>query len=577
MRHFSTFLLGLLLLVAYPAAEAEDAAPTVTSPGAVISMVGQPFSYRITATGHPTSFGACSVSDDLMYDQSKGLFSGVPSQTYTYTLPISATNGSGTGSENFTIDIEYDLAMTLLYDFNTTPTTPAGYVGVNPGVYTLGADGNFYIVNSHGYDRNFFILRFTPQGQLITDQAGNFYGTVAQSSGSDLPTKIVRISPAGQISYLYRFTDESEGIPYSALCLAHDGNLYGELHHGVEGTGGAIFRLSPDGTFTILHVLDSATEGAVPFALVEGADGNLYGVANTGGLGGGGSVFEVTPGGEFKVLQSFSSGSASSNPCGALVTGADGNLYGTTGYVVGYDSRIPNAQSSFYRVVPGGPVTVLRSLDFSTDRQRYPDSLVRSADGTLYGFGALDLISQDLRRYALDGSSTSVHRFQDVQHPMDLRPTVGADGNIYCTAGYGGIISTLGGFVRINTKPEQIGHPGFFSGELTLTKDVSYLTLGNGNTFGYYSYLSDPHYIYHFDMGYEYWFDAADSHNGVYLYDFQSSDFFYTSPTFPFPYLYDFNLNTVLYYYPNPDDPSRYDTNGLRYFYRFDTGQIITK
>ncbi len=119
--------------------------------------------------------------------------------------------------------------------------------------------------------------------------------------------------------------------------------------------------------------------------------------------------------------------------------------------------------------------------------------------------------------------------------------------------------------------------PEFFSGEVALNGGVYYLAFPNGDPFGYYSYLSDPHYIYHQDLGYEYVFDANDGKNGVYLYDFKSSDFFYTSPTFPFPYLYDFGLNTVLYYYPTPNQPGRYNTGGIRYFYDFGTGKIISK
>ena len=99
----------------------------------------------------------------------------------------------------------------------------------------------------------------------------------------------------------------------------------------------------------------------------------------------------------------------------------------------------------------------------------------------------------------------------------------------------------------------------------------------DGTPFGYYSYLDDPAYIYHFDLGFEYVFDAANGFNGVYLYDFASNTFFYTSPSFPFPYLYDFTLNTVLYYYRDPNDPTHYNTNGVRYFYRFDTGEILSK
>ena len=118
-------------------------------------------------------------------------------------------------------------------------------------------------------------------------------------------------------------------------------------------------------------------------------------------------------------------------------------------------------------------------------------------------------------------------------------------------------------------------HPAFFSGEVALGNGVYYLQFPNGTPFGYYAYLTDPHWIYHFDMGYEYWFDANDGHNGIYFYDVMSNHFFYTSPSFPFPYLYDFSLNTVLYYFPDPNRPGHYTTNP-RYFYNFATGQIIT-
>ncbi|MBE7157836.1 MAG: hypothetical protein INR62_05290 [Rhodospirillales bacterium] len=117
----------------------------------------------------------------------------------------------------------------------------------------------------------------------------------------------------------------------------------------------------------------------------------------------------------------------------------------------------------------------------------------------------------------------------------------------------------------------------FFDGEVSLGNGVYYLQFPDRNIFGYYAFLADPHYLYHFDLGYEYVFDAKDGQKGVYLYDFTSGHFFYTSPTFPFPYLYDFTLNAVLYYYADPNNPGRYNTNGTRYFYNFATGQIITE
>ena len=122
------------------------------------------------------------------------------------------------------------------------------------------------------------------------------------------------------------------------------------------------------------------------------------------------------------------------------------------------------------------------------------------------------------------------------------------------------------------------GHPGFFNGETALGSGVYFLRFANKNPFGFYSYLADAHYIYHFDLGYEYVFDAQDGRGGVFLYDFKSGGFFYTSPNFPFPYLYDFSLKAVLYYFPDPNgDEGRFNTNGIRYFARLDTGEIISK
>jgi hypothetical protein len=124
-------------------------------------------------------------------------------------------------------------------------------------------------------------------------------------------------------------------------------------------------------------------------------------------------------------------------------------------------------------------------------------------------------------------------------------------------------------------------YPAFFAGEIALGSGWYYLQFANGTPFGYYSHLvvmNDPNFIYHIDMGFEYFFDANDNNSGIYFYDFTSNGFFYTSPSpsFPFPFLYDFSLNTVLYYFPDPNIQGRYTSNP-RYFYNFATHQVITK
>ena len=151
-------------------------------------------------------------------------------------------------------------------------------------------------------------------------------------------------------------------------------------------------------------------------------------------------------------------------------------------------------------------------------------------------------------------------------------PTSGSTLTIYGTT----ITFTSGSSLTSGT-PLASTHPAFFANEIALGNGAYFLELPSNQPFGYYSYLSDPSYLYHFDMGYEYLMDAADGMSGVYLYDFKSQGFFYTSPGFSFPYLYDFALSSVVYYYPDPNNAGHYNTDGVRYFYVFNTGQIISK
>ena len=130
--------------------------------------------------------------------------------------------------------------------------------------------------------------------------------------------------------------------------------------------------------------------------------------------------------------------------------------------------------------------------------------------------------------------------------------------------------------VDVQSITRLTSHPGFFDGEESVGNAVNYLSFPNGDFFGYYSYLADANYIYHFDLGYEYVIDADDGKGGIYLYDFASGHFFYTSQTFPFPYLYDFTLNAVLYYFPDTTSAGHYTTNP-RYFVNLSAGGIFTQ
>ena len=194
------------------------------------------------------------------------------------------------------------------------------------------------------------------------------------------------------------------------------------------------------------------------------------------------------------------------------------------------------------------------------------------------GAGTQSLIFTDSNVYfSVDGGTTNLKNFNANGNGGDLGDWASGSNDAFNAFSDSGVENNLTSVdVRVmDVIGWDLTHPPFFMGEVPLSNGVYYLQFPNGTPFGYYSYLTDPHFIYHFDMGYEYWFDANNADRGIFFYDFMSNHFFYTSPSFRFPYLYDFSLNTVLYYYPDPNRPGHYSTNP-RYFYNFATGQIIT-
>ena len=81
------------------------AVPVITSASTASGTVGTAFSYQITATNTPTSFGATGLPAGLSVNTTSGLISGTPTAAATGTVTLSATNSVGTGTANLTLTI----------------------------------------------------------------------------------------------------------------------------------------------------------------------------------------------------------------------------------------------------------------------------------------------------------------------------------------------------------------------------------------------------------------------------------------------------------------------------------------
>ncbi len=176
-----------------------------------------------------------------------------------------------------------------------------------------------------------------PQASLVTDAAGNLYGTTNAGGPSGAGT-VFKVTAKGKETVLYGFTGKADGAnPQASLAMDAAGNLYGTASAGGSNGNGTVFSLAPQKTGgrwseKVLYSFGNGTDGAVPVAGVTfDAAGNLYGTTSAGGTYGYGIVFRLKPsksGWTESVLHDFQNSSDGAVPYAGLIFDKLGNLYG---------------------------------------------------------------------------------------------------------------------------------------------------------------------------------------------------------------------------------------------------------
>jgi uncharacterized repeat protein (TIGR03803 family) len=226
---------------------------------------------------------------------------------------------------------------------------------------------------------------FFPNGDLIQDSAGNFYGTTSAGGTSQAGT-IFEVDPSGNETVLYSFTGGTDGAsPMAGLFRDPEGNLYGTAFGGGDATCkcGTMFQFSPTNGLTILHTFKGGSDGSAPASRLISVNGTLYGVTGGGGKPKNGTIYKITKSGEETVLHQFSF-----NPGGAfpqsVVRDAAGNLYGNTQIgSVGTGGLI--GEGGIFKYDTSGKFSVLYSFQGGTDGIEPSGHLIIDTNGTIHG------------------------------------------------------------------------------------------------------------------------------------------------------------------------------------------------
>lgn len=239
---------------------------------------------------------------------------------------------------------------------------------------------------------------------IIRDAHGNLFGTTKDgglpSCGLGTCGTVYKIDSAGNYTILYDFEGGGNGSnPDAGLVSDAAGNLYGTTQgNGFIGGASVVFKVDPNGQETTLLVADTANAGSLDSPLAVDAHGNLYGMSpfggepncgwNSNGLGCG-TLFRLTPNGKFTVLHVFD-GTDGMQPEGGVVLDGKGNLYGSANFggersceSAGYGYFEPGC-GTIYKLDSSGNFTVLHTFGGKGDGS-FPLGVIIDSAGNLYG------------------------------------------------------------------------------------------------------------------------------------------------------------------------------------------------
>jgi uncharacterized repeat protein (TIGR03803 family) len=221
-------------------------------------------------------------------------------------------------------------------DMNVAECSDFGYAGCGTA-FEVTPSGNETVI----YEFQGGSDGWSPEGGLISDSSGNYYGTTTfgGSANCDVGCGIVfKIAPGGTEAILYTFQGGTDGYkPAAALTTDNSGNFYGTTVFGGSDDDGTVYKLSPDGSKSVLYSFKGGNDGANPEAgVIMDRVGNLYGTTDGGGgdtacraYGGCGTIFKLAPDGKETVLSTFDPPRHGRTPMAPLLMGKKGLLYGT--------------------------------------------------------------------------------------------------------------------------------------------------------------------------------------------------------------------------------------------------------
>ena len=261
---------------------------------------------------------------------------------------------------------------------NLYGTSNGGGIGLDGTVFEF--DSSKHGRPLFSFSNNRPLAGYTPVGNLFRDSNGDLYGSTAFGGVPDCNFGfgcglVFKLDSAGNETVLHNFAGApTDGrVPNGGLIRDAAGNFYGTTQHGGAFDYGIVFKLDANFNETILYTFTGNADGGNPVSgLIMDEAGNLYGTTSGGGLqtdncyDGCGVVYKLDPAGVETVLYTFQSGNDGAEPVAGLIRDSAGNLYGTT-WIGGPYTCFNSSCGTAFKLDPTGHETILHTFSGGKD------------------------------------------------------------------------------------------------------------------------------------------------------------------------------------------------------------------
>ncbi len=260
---------------------AQPIVPVITSATSASATVGTAFSYRITATGSPTTFAATNLSGTgLTLDINSGTISGTPGTVGAITTQITAANTAGTSAPvTVTITVTSQAAVPVI----TSGTSASATVG----------ESFTYHITATGSPTSFAATNLAGTGFSLDANTGIISGT--PGAVGVITTQVTATNATGASAALtVRITVTTAVTPAPVVNSARvNGDVGNELSFTISATNSpSQFALSSGPAWLSINASSGVLSGTPTAA---GTFAATVSASNDGGTGTGTITFVISP------------------------------------------------------------------------------------------------------------------------------------------------------------------------------------------------------------------------------------------------------------------------------------------